>query len=70
MKLNRAGLVSGLEMLVSIKRLVDLRSRVAEQRLGESEAEMLAYRKLGGFVNSEIDDFRAQLAMMDEEKPE
>jgi hypothetical protein len=55
-----------LESLGSISRVIAERVRAAEQRAGEAEAEMMAYRKLDGFMRIQLERQRAVIDNLSE----
>lgn len=56
--------IRGLE---EVRSVLLARERVAEGRMGETEAELNACRKLRGFADIELDRKRAALAALTEE---
>jgi hypothetical protein len=53
--------------LADILRVLNARTRAAEQRMSESEAELLQYRKLEGFVKELMQEYRDKLAAAEAE---
>ena len=66
--LNERGLREGLQELGEIRKTLAVRERDAERRAGETEAELNALRKLRGFVDTLVEDWKAALRVLETEE--
>ena len=65
-RLNERGLRDGLASLVDIRRSLRTRLITVERNFAEAEMEMLALRKLLGFVDQQQVELREQLRRIEE----
>lgn len=68
MNLNERGLKDGLSVLSEIKRIMHMRANDAERRYVEAESEMMACKKLLGFIEQQQAEFQAYLQALEDKK--
>lgn len=67
-RLTEQGVKDTLAGLHEVKKAVEVRLRRAEREIGEVEAELIALRKISGFIEIQIADRQAELRAIDDAK--
>jgi hypothetical protein len=69
MTLTEQGLRDGLVALSDVARSISNATRRAEQVATEAESELMALRKVKGFVDLTTEDYHARLRAIEDAKP-